>query len=52
MFRKLKNPDATLANRLAITFLVDHVINKETLPYGDSNLRKCGVRGIRGLKIS
>jgi hypothetical protein len=45
MFRNLKNPDATLARRLAITFLVDHVINKETLPYGDSNLGKCGVRG-------
>jgi len=43
MFRKLKNPDASLTRRLAITFLVDHVINKETLPYGGSNLNECGV---------
>jgi len=47
MFRKLKKPDAIVARRLAITFWVDHVINKETQPYGDCNLRECGVRGIR-----
>jgi hypothetical protein len=46
MFPNLNKPDAIVARRLAITFLVDHVINKETLPYGDCNLRKCGVRGI------
>jgi len=45
MFRNLNKPDATVARRLAITFFGDDVSNIETLPYGDYNLRECGVRG-------
>jgi hypothetical protein len=44
MFRNLNKPDATVARRVAIPVLCVDVNNSENQPYGDSNLRKCGVR--------